>query len=110
MVVEKERVALGEMNTADFYAEGCDETSVIIVPADEDEVPEPEVSNMTKDFAYAPEEKAEEPTEEIEALMAKPTEGSSKAAVLEPIEGTGESFELWESGSSKDEAEPATSS
>ncbi|KAI8661202.1 hypothetical protein NCS55_00989800 [Fusarium keratoplasticum] len=110
MVVEKERVALGEMNTADFYAEGCDETSVIIVPADEDEVPEPEVSNMAKDFVYAPEEKAEEPTEEIETLMAKPTEGSSKAAVLEPIEGTGESFELWESGSSKDEAEPATSS
>jgi hypothetical protein len=42
--------------------------------------------------------------EDIDNLMAKPTEGTSKAAVLEPIEGTGESFELWESGSAHDEA------
>ncbi|RKL25692.1 hypothetical protein BFJ68_g322 [Fusarium oxysporum] len=94
MVVEKERVALGEMNTADFYAEGCDETSVIFVPEDE-----PEVN------ATATAEKPIDPsTEDIDNLMAKPTEGPSKAAVLEPIEGTGESFELWESGSAHDEA------
>ncbi|KAF5670802.1 hypothetical protein FDENT_11123 [Fusarium denticulatum] len=97
MIVEKERVALGEMNTADFYAEGCDETSVIFVPEDEPEVNTP-----------APATVAEKPidpsTEDIDSLMAKPTEGSSKAAVLEPIEGTGESFELWESGSAHDEA------
>ena len=30
-------------------------------------------------------------------------DGSAKAAVLEPIEGTGESFELWESESAKDQ-------
>ncbi|KAF4466246.1 hypothetical protein FALBO_6897 [Fusarium albosuccineum] len=111
MVVEKERVALGEMNTADFYAEGCDESSVIIVPADDEEQPEPAAPTMAKDFVFAPEAKAEEPsTEDIDTLMAKPTEGSAKAAVLEPIEGTGESFELWESGSAKDDAEPTTAS
>ncbi|KAF4446235.1 hypothetical protein F53441_10120 [Fusarium austroafricanum] len=97
MVVEKERVALGALNTADFYAEGCDETSVIIVPEDE-----PETVANQKPI----EEKPIDPsTEDIDNLMAKPTEGTSKAAVLEPIEGTGESFELWESGSAQDEAD-----
>lgn len=109
MVVEKERVALGEMNTADFYAEGCDETSIIIVPGDEEEQPE-KLQVPTKEFAILPEVEAVDTTVEIEqdidALISKPTEGSSKAALLEPIEGTGESFELWESGSAKDDTEP----
>lgn len=105
MIVEKERVALGEMNTADFYAEGCDETSVIIVPEDE-----PETSNVPlstiPELSDIPELKPIDPTpEDIDNLMAKPTEVKSKAAVLEPIEGTGESFELWESGSAHDEAD-----
>ncbi|CAM1507809.1 Fc.00g046570.m01.CDS01 [Cosmosporella sp. VM-42] len=116
MVVEKERVALGEMNTADYFAEGCDETSVIIIPADDDEQPEQPlqvpVVAPAKDFKFAPETKPLDPTPEpqqdIDTLMAKSDEGSTKAAVLEPIEGTGESFELWESGSAKDETEPAT--
>ncbi|RGP69002.1 hypothetical protein FSPOR_4979 [Fusarium sporotrichioides] len=114
MVVEKERVALGEMNTADFYAEGCDETSVIIVPEDEPEssilesnVPElstiPESSLESLEPSSLPELEAVATQEDIDNLMAKPTEGTSKAAVLEPIEGTGESFELWESGSAHDE-------
>merc|ERR1711974_221529 len=37
MVIEKERVALGEMKAEDFWAEGCDETSVVLVPDDEEE-------------------------------------------------------------------------
>lgn len=113
MIVEKERVALGEMNTADFYAEGCDETSVIIVPGDEDEQPEPPAAAPAapaKNFKFEPELKELEPTievhEDIDTLMNKSEERPSKAAVLEPIEGTGESFELWESGSATDENEP----
>lgn len=113
MIVEKERVALGEMNTADFYAEGCDEASVILVPADEDEVETIEPSAELNGFAFAPKlEKTETPAEvsaSIDALMSKEPEESSKAAVLQPVEGTGESFELWESGSFKDETEPVDS-
>ena len=113
MVVEKERVALGEMNTADFYAEGCDETSVIIVPGDDDEQPvqplQPVVA-PAEDLKFAPEieplDPTPEPQQDIDTLMSKSDEGSTKAAVLEPMEGTGESFELWESGSAKDETEP----
>ena len=125
MIVEKERVALGEMNTADFFAEGCDESSVIIVPGDDDEESEAPVEvpvvAPVKDFKFNPELKAADESEpkihediieiheDVDALMAKPEKRASKAAVLEPIEGTGESFELWESGSAKDETEPVSS-
>ncbi|KFA73186.1 hypothetical protein S40288_08924 [Stachybotrys chartarum IBT 40288] len=111
MVIEKERVALGEMNTADFYAQGCDETSVIIVPADdEDEVPQAEQpverAPIVDDSEISSELKDIDVHADIDALMnGKSEDGSSKAAVLEPIEGTGESFELWESGSAKDDSE-----
>ncbi|ODA83576.1 hypothetical protein RJ55_02090 [Drechmeria coniospora] len=91
MAVDKKRVALGEMTTADFYADGCDETSVVLVPADDDE-PSP---------APAPAPRADEG----EPVVA---DGPSEAAVLRPVDGTGESFELWESGSVHDEA-PAAS-
>ncbi|OAQ75924.1 thymidylate kinase [Purpureocillium lilacinum] len=119
MVVEKERVALGEMNAVDFYADGCDESSVVLVHEDEEQEP------PSQNFAFAPELKAlsadadaatdetEAETDfvegdavtEVAALMDATTKGSSKAAVLQPMDGTGESFELWESGSAKDDGE-----
>ncbi|KAI9149610.1 hypothetical protein HJFPF1_11665 [Paramyrothecium foliicola] len=119
MVVEKERVALGEMNTADFYAEGCDETSVIIIPEDEEESEQaqPQLQQVPEDNVELPAatvencELASEPKDvapgpitphAVDALMEQ---ASTAASVLQPIEGTGESFELWESGSAKDEAE-----
>jgi hypothetical protein len=126
MALDKERTALGEMNTADFYAEGCDESSVIIVPADEEEHVEQPAAQPTEQkpivdsFEFAPELKdvapaptpvmdaapsAEQIQLDIDVLMAKDEQGSSKAAVLQPMEGTGETFELWESGSVKDENE-----
>ncbi|RFU71961.1 hypothetical protein TARUN_10304 [Trichoderma arundinaceum] len=114
MVVEKERVALGEMNARDFYAEGCDETSVILIHEDE----EPEaaiatVSNIPNILEEAEEEEEEAELEihqDIDALISRSDNTSSKAAVLQPIEGTGESFELWESSSAKDEAESVAGS
>ncbi|KAJ6440166.1 thymidylate kinase [Purpureocillium lavendulum] len=125
MVVEKERVALGEMNAVDFYADGCDESSVVLVHEDEEEP-----SARPQNFAFAPElkslnENVDEDAEtdredediegdavaEVAALMgAAPSTGSSKAAVLQPMDGTGESFDLWESGSTKDETEAAAAS
>lgn len=127
MVFEKSRGPLAEMNAADYYAEGCDGESVVIVPGDEDgEVPEVVVAadesaaaapaveieedwpalDVAEDFESAPELKVEVDVS-IDVLMGKESE-SLKAAVLQPIEGTGEIFELWESGSQQDEAEPAS--
>jgi hypothetical protein len=105
------------MNTADFYADGCDESSIIIIPADEEEVVEPqavqpeqlplaELEPVVESFEFSPKLKDVEPipvlSEGVDALMEQ---ASSAATILQPIEGTGESFELWESGSAKDETE-----
>lgn len=127
MVIEKERVALGEMKAEDFWAEGCDETSVVLVPDDEEEQSKeaelPKKKAFDVNFEFAPELKAlppvtaeeeaelEAPQEEnIDLIMGSRSEESSKAAVLQPMDGTGETFELWESGSSKDEGEAVNAS
>jgi hypothetical protein len=132
MVFEKTRGPLAEMNAADYYPEGCDDSSVVIIPGDEDgEEPQqpqsiipadPEPAppavpvaeeqgpalDVAEDFAFAPEIKVELDIS-IDVLMGKESdEPALKAAVLQPIEGTGESFELWESGSAQDDAEPVS--
>lgn len=105
MATDKERAALGELNVSDFYAENCDETSVVYV--DEEDETEVEDNSLLDDYEFAPRIGSldKESKKDIDALVSQPSEGSSKAAVLQPIDGTGESFDLWESGSAKDEAE-----
>ncbi|KAL8287944.1 hypothetical protein RB597_000166 [Gaeumannomyces tritici] len=116
MIYEKTRGPLSEMNVADYYAAGCHSGSVIIVPGDYDdaetvhggdEYQEPE-SNVAGDVApkVAPKNKGPETEASIDELMGKRNAPAPQAALLQPIEGTGESFELWESNSAKDEAEP----
>ncbi|KAK0609554.1 hypothetical protein B0T17DRAFT_501435 [Bombardia bombarda] len=146
MIIEKHRGPLAEMNVADYYAEGCDDSSVIIVHDDEDEIetvvdeteqrhqlelpPLPEVGQYEEEerlaqqpssssaqagwYDYASPQPqisvADLEAVSVDAIMGL-DEPSTKAAVLEPIEGTGDSFELWESGSAKDEMEvPAPAS
>ncbi|KAM7185261.1 hypothetical protein V8F20_011888 [Naviculisporaceae sp. PSN 640] len=129
MALDKARGPLVEMNVADYYAEGCDESTVFLVPDDEDyedaetvvggdeevphlltedENPEPEqpalrVALAEESFEFAP--KVDVPEVSIDALMGR-DDPAAKAAVLEPIEGTGESFVLWESQSANDPASP----
>ncbi|KAM3503504.1 hypothetical protein MY11210_008688 [Beauveria gryllotalpidicola] len=100
------RAPLAELDPRDFYAEGCDETSVFLV--DEDEETEVEDNSTLIDFEFAPKlgnASLDPILEKLDELVEKPAEGSAKAAVLEPIEGIQDNFELWESGSAKDEAE-----
>lgn len=141
MVIEKQRMAMGELDVTTFYAEGFDESSVFIIPADEDaetDVEDPadepprrvsfqfsaDVNLDENEIAIpnetvAPEPAATETVPEstapaevdakrvVDDLMAPSSELAAEAAVLQPIEGTGETFELWESGSTKDGAEAA---
>lgn len=118
MVIEKERVALGEMNAAEFYADGCDESSVILILEDDEELEAPlaSISNIPEEEEVeteVEEEEEEDPEleihEDIDALISRSDDSLSKAAVLQPIEGTGESFELWESDSAKDAGSPCGS-
>jgi hypothetical protein len=120
MVVEKQRGPLSDLNVEDYYAEGCDGTSVIIVPGDEEEAETviDEAEHESRDVEPLEaipvfEESTSTTLAEIEAinvdeLMGK-DEPALKAAALQPIEGTGESFELWESGSFRDENEAPAS-
>ena len=114
MIIEKERSPLGEMNAKEYYAEGCDDASVVIVPGDEEEEQLP-VNSEARAVPRAHElphgeRMAQEPVvkdgaKSVDELMQKVAEPESIAAVLTPIEGTGESFEVWESGSTQDEGE-----
>ncbi|KAK4185868.1 hypothetical protein QBC35DRAFT_289123 [Podospora australis] len=124
MVIEKQRGPLAEMNVADYYAEGCDEESVILIPGDEDEEEDhAESSENVRQLPPVPafhdeprhHQEVEEQQPETHAVTLADVESvsvddimgngdpSKATAVLEPIEGTGESFELWESTSAKDE-------
>lgn len=125
MVFEKERRPLGEMDAREYYSEGCDESSVIIVPGDEDEEPQDQQqrqqpsSNESKPgpeiapeleaapTKAAPDSSLDKEAKSVEEIMQKTDDPAPCAAVLEPVGGTGESFEVWESGSAKDEAEAA---
>ncbi|KAI8956767.1 hypothetical protein F5Y11DRAFT_133807 [Daldinia sp. FL1419] len=117
MVFEKERNPLGEMNVREYYSEGCDENTIIIIPGDDEEVSEPERQAENKsDFTATLKSGesdilqpvAEDGAQSVDELMEKTEEPAPGAAVLEPMEGTGESFEVWESDSAKDEAETST--
>lgn len=122
MEYEKPRTALGDLNVEEFYAEGVDPTEVIIVPADEDD-------GTIIDGEQSPEEE-EEPSrhsepglvaqvkiEVVEPVAEEAEEASDSEtatepvplANLKPVEGTGESFELWESSSAREEGDGARS-
>ena len=118
MVIEKQRGPLADLRVEDYYAEGCDGTSVIVVPGDEeeaetviDETEQPLRDTEPQEDIPVFEESthlAEVEAISVDELMGK-DEPALKAAALQPIEGTGESFELWESSSFRDENEAPVS-
>lgn len=116
MEYEKPRTALGDLNVEDFYAEGCDPTSVFIVPEDEDDgtvvdgEQQPENPQGEGEAAASGAASLEE-TKATVAEIAEPEESDEpvKLATLQPVEGTGESFDLWESSSAKEEGDGAPS-
>ncbi|KAK3402538.1 hypothetical protein B0T20DRAFT_342368 [Sordaria brevicollis] len=132
MIVEKNRGPLQEMDSQDFWPEGTDDEDFFVVPGDEDDVAasvagpavesdeardedsEKHHSDIPRIFVdnFEDEDEADEAdtsscsdsdeVDSIDGIMGV-HDGPVKAAVLEPIEGTGESFELWESESAKDQ-------
>ncbi len=119
MAVEKTRNPLSQLNAADYYATGCDEASVVLVPSDEleeqvsDALVDPaaetgksgdqEDSLETTAVAELEEQVQLETTGFVEDIMTCRDSAGCVASLLEPVEGTGDSFQLWESGSSKDD-------
>ncbi|KAI1437285.1 hypothetical protein GGR50DRAFT_93892 [Xylaria sp. CBS 124048] len=119
MMIESERSPLSEMDPKEYYSDGCDENSVVVIHDDQDDEapapsniqPVPEVILETIESEFEPEPIIESsPVKKgksvsVEKLMQKADSPAPSAAVLTPIEGTGESFEVWESSSAKDETE-----
>lgn len=118
MEYEKPRTALGDLNVEDFYAEDCDPTSVFIVPEDEDDgtvvdgeqpqKPQAEACPASHDSADSETSLETKATVE-ETAAPEDSEEHVKLATLQPVEGTGESFDLWESSSAKEEGDGAPS-
>ncbi|KAK1779928.1 hypothetical protein QBC45DRAFT_410387 [Copromyces sp. CBS 386.78] len=131
MIVELNRSPLQEMDSQDFWPEGTDDEDFFLVPGDEDDAAAP-VAGPAAESDKAQEEDSEKSRSDIPQIFVDNFEddeadeadtsscsdsddvdsidgimgvhdGPIKAAVLEPIEGTGESFELWESESAKDQ-------
>lgn len=127
MSVDKARNPLSQLNAADYYAAGCDEASVVLIASDEPEAVE-EQPVPSIDAAVASTEPPQEQTEvaaetvpeiaevletaevaapleetNVDDIMTNRENPACEAPLLEPIDGTGESFQLWESGSQKDE-------
>ncbi|KAI1817186.1 hypothetical protein GGS20DRAFT_78862 [Poronia punctata] len=121
MMVEKARNPLGEMDPKEYYSQGHDENSVVIVHDDEDETvdndfhfssepSQPNVPEVSSDVVPEAESDNSDNAVEgvplsVEQLMGENAVPEPVAASLQPIEGTDESFEFWESSSAKDEAE-----
>lgn len=116
--IEIDREPLGALKAEDFYPEGCDESSVFLIPSSEStstaDLPQenseldlsPEKNKgINLDFGVVSEEEAmveaEEVVEEktIDELMARDDAAPRKAALLQPIEKAEEGWTLWESGS-----------
>ncbi|KAK3291768.1 uncharacterized protein B0H64DRAFT_240240 [Chaetomium fimeti] len=133
----KGRGPLCEMNVVDFYADGCDSSSVFIIPGDEED-PEAVVSEgaagqaaqQPRDLPPLPEDGEEEQrwlAEDGAGAMLPPPPpqvslgdvdgvdvddimgGSEQPLVAAGIDGAAESFELWESNSARDEGSTPTS-
>ncbi|KIM99470.1 hypothetical protein OIDMADRAFT_104515 [Oidiodendron maius Zn] len=113
--IEIDRSPLGEMPAEDFYAEGCDEESIVIVPGEEgddaesalEQDAEPvEIAPMTFDFCVEGKQDVDVSEEMVDALMRKSEwDVAPKAALLDPLEKAEEGFQVWESGSAKGEGD-----
>ncbi|EAA29456.1 hypothetical protein GE21DRAFT_6885 [Neurospora crassa] len=130
MIVEKNRGPLHEMVSQDFWPEGTDDEDFFVVPGDEDDaaatvagpevlgdktgdseekqhsdIPQIFVDNFEDDEADEADTSSCSDSDDVDSVdgIMGVHDGPVKAAVLEPIEGTGESFELWESESAKDQ-------
>ena len=110
--IDIDRSPLGDLAAEDFYAEGCDGESVVLIPSEagadaaheDEEGRDQEEVSATFDFTAEVSSKGKERSvdADIDALMMR-REGdiAPNAALFGPIEKAEEGFAVWESGSAK---------
>ena len=105
MMTEDVRAPLGDLETKDYYAEGCDASSVIIINAEDDDE-EVNGKALAEDPSSPTRPRADAVTESQhgwESLLAQ-MKGKGNTA-NEPGSDATEEIQIWESESAKDEAE-----
>ncbi|KAJ4416535.1 hypothetical protein N0V82_006657 [Gnomoniopsis sp. IMI 355080] len=113
MDYEKSRIALGNLNAEDFYAEGVDPTEVIIVPGDEedDTIVDGEQHQQPRKESTGLSVTHVAPALDVKDAVDEPDVPKTpvKLASFQPMEDAGDSFDLWESSSAKEEGDNAPS-
>ena len=107
MMTEEVRAPLGDLDTKDYYAEGCGVDDVIVVAAEDDE--EGESSNVTEE----PPTPVNRAASGWEGLLAKMSSTTNKKVTETPLvehydnedDDAQTEIQIWESESAKDEAE-----
>jgi hypothetical protein len=108
MMTDEPRTPLGDLNAADFYAEGCDESSYFVYPAEDNKATYAQPFDFTNQTvskndiaaliqATAPKDIAQDEQAKIDGAFPLPSTLDTDVADTE--------IEIWESGSAKDEAE-----
>jgi hypothetical protein len=103
--IEIDRRPLSEMAAEDFYGEGCDGDSVVLIPADpseEEESGEQEQPPVPTTLGFSAEAKGKGKEIELDVDQLMRTDvfnAGPKAALLEPIEKAEVGFQVWESES-----------
>lgn len=118
MMTDEPRTPLGDLNATDFYAEGCDASSVVVVPADDTEktsstdnvIASNENSSPTSNLTFESTTNELLDKADLDALI-RSTAPSAEAILEErgkphPQESapTDTEIEIWESGSAAEEA------
>ena len=111
MMTDETRSPLGDLNAKDYYAEGCDASSIILVPVEDDAKDSPEDATPSSDVvpsspnrgrANAVTESREEWKNIIARVIPNPV---SEAAKSDPVDahagGEPAEIQIWESESAK---------
>ncbi|PHH51831.1 hypothetical protein CFIMG_001877RA [Ceratocystis fimbriata CBS 114723] len=124
MIIEQKRTALADLDVTEFYAEGCDESSIFVVPADEETDAEDDVSTATPSVASATTPDAASPEQEeenvplsqarmieaidnttVEELLSRPASSQKEKLPAPDSVDASEGFNIWESESDNGESQ-----
>ena len=110
MMLDEARSPLGDLRAKDYYAEGCDASSVIIIPAEEELEDESFVEKMAKvaEGPFSPTtNKGVSGWESLLAQMSSNNKTAGHDLLGEAVddEDAKTEIQIWESESAKDEAE-----
>ncbi|MCJ1466705.1 hypothetical protein MMC07_005325 [Pseudocyphellaria aurata] len=106
IMTEEPRTPLGSLHAADFYAEGCDEDSFFMVPADDREEAPPAKINHVTEPKYDAGEKAIVGTMDfwkgtLADIDTSMPGSKSLPSITEEISNEASPFDIWESASAK---------